>query len=139
MGERIAQWIGLHFGWIQWGFLLAIAFFIVRKWTAPPPSQFGMREADRKNRTPSSKNDLAQARIQKPLALEGIVIEGAPHEVLGVSSTAPKSEIEKAFKEKMNRYHPDKIGPAGSPQWEEAQKIAIALNQARAEMLKRLA
>jgi DnaJ-domain-containing protein 1 len=70
-----------------------------------------------------------------PLLLAGIRLEGAPHEILGVSPQATKREIQKAYRNLMKRYHPDVVAPAGSQRWKEAQKIAEAINRAKDAML----
>ncbi len=36
----------------------------------------------------------------------------------------------------MKRYHPDKIGPAGSREWKDAQRIADAIIKAKEEMIE---
>ncbi len=73
----------------------------------------------------------------EPLRLSGISIAGEPHEILGVRKTAAPAEIQKAYRDLMKRYHPDLVGPPGSREWKDAQKIAEALNRAKDELLKR--
>jgi hypothetical protein len=117
-------------------------FFYLR--SKGPDSAFAVREADRKKkpsaRGPGSGPDLAQARLdlKRPLQLEGIRIDGPPHEILGVSLGASALEVQKAYRDRMKQYHPDKVGRQGSREWEDAQKIAEAVNRAKVEMLKRL-
>jgi hypothetical protein len=111
-------------------------------------SGFAVRESDlRKPKAASatlpagsSKNDLANAKLERkvPLALEGIRIDGPPHEVLGVAVGASEEVIQKAYRERMKRYHPDKVGRPGSREWQDAQKLAEAINAAKNELLKRL-
>jgi hypothetical protein len=107
-------------------------------------SGFAVREGDlRKPPAPGGaqgpKRDLANARMERkvPLALEGIRIDGPPHEVLGIAVGASEEEIQKAYRERMKRYHPDKIGRPGTREWQDAQKIAEAINAAKNELLKR--
>lgn len=121
--------------------VLAWFFFRGRR----PESNFRIREADlRKNKkSPSSAlasdQDLAQARMKKkePLRLSGIRIDGAPHEILGVREGASSEEIQKAYRERMKQYHPDRIAAPGTPQWHEAQAIAHAINNAKEALLKK--
>lgn len=110
-----------------------------------PESHFQVRESDLKKQNSggsSRGNDptrLANARLEpkaSPKLLSGISIEGKPHEILGISAQATPAEIQKAYRKLMKVYHPDRIGPADSPQWKEAQKIAEAVNRAKDEMLK---
>lgn len=72
----------------------------------------------------------------KPLRLEGIRIDGPPHQILGIPITARTSEVKRAYRELMKRYHPDKVGRSGSREWQEAQKITKAIIWAKSEMMK---
>lgn len=105
-------------------------------------SGFAVREADVRKpapRAPANRQDLANSKMERkvPLQLEGIRTDGPPHEVLGVKPGATEEEIQKAYRERMKRYHPDKVGRPGSREWNDAQKIAEAINAAKNELLKR--
>ena len=133
----LKDWLLHHFDAVQIGVaaafvLMAFVFFGPRS----PESGFKVREADRlKNSPPNSEAAPGQAG---PLRLEGIRLDGAPHEVLGISPNASKKEVQKAYRDLMKRYHPDKIGRPGTREWQDAQKIAEALNLAKDSLLKRL-
>ena len=58
--------------------------------------------------------------------------------MLGVQKDATELEIRRAHRSLIKRFHPDKVGPQGSKEWYEAQKIAETINNARDEMLKSL-
>jgi len=120
--------LGLVFAWIAWKFLRPDS----------GESQFQVREADRKGPATASAADLAQAKMKRnePLQLMGIRIDGPPHQILGVSIQATPPEIQKAYRDLMKRYHPDKIGPQGSREWKDAQRIAEAINRAKDALLK---
>jgi DnaJ-domain-containing protein 1 len=125
--------------------LLIGGAFVAVLWRLRPgasssESGFAIREADlKKARKPISGDDLAAARLERkaPLQLGGIRIDGTPHEILGVSPRATADEIQRAYRDRMKQYHPDKVGPPGSRQWNDAQKIAEAINRAKNELLKR--
>ncbi|HLE01474.1 MAG TPA: J domain-containing protein [Bdellovibrionota bacterium] len=106
-------------------------------------SSFKFREADRlkpaQERSSKTPDLLAHAQMKRPprpLRLEGIRIDGKPHEVLGVAATASPAEIQRAYRDLMKRYHPDRIGAPGSREWHDSQKIAEAINHAKEVLLK---
>ena len=116
--------------------------FLVAAWTfirpKTPESGFRVREADRNVKyQPAAESKFADAKIKPdPLRLTGISLNGRPHEVLGVRETATVEEIQKAYRDLMKKYHPDKVGRPGTREWQDAQKIAETINRAKAEMLK---
>ena len=125
-----------------------IAVIVTAAWLAlrrrPTESGFRVREADRKlppggAKASAGKDELAHAKLKRhePLQLGGIRIDGLPHEILGVSCSASPEMIQKAYRELMKLYHPDKIGRPGSREWNDAQKIAEALNRAKDALSKR--
>jgi DnaJ-domain-containing protein 1 len=123
-------------------FLLGAWYFVRGK---APESNFKVREADRPPRPkagkPNGQDDLANARLAsfERVLLPGIRLDGAPHELLGISPDASEWEIQQAYRELMKRFHPDKVGPIGSQQWKDAQGIAEKINWAKREMLARRA
>lgn len=116
---------------------LGIAWIFFRPKT--PESNFKVREADldlKFKKTSSNSPDLAKATIQAaPLQLGGIRLDGTPHQILGVRSSATREEIQRAYRELMKRHHPDKVGRPGTREWQDAQKIAEALNRAKTTLL----
>jgi len=95
--------------------------------------------AQKKTRSPDHRS-LADAKMKqrpRPLQIGGIVLDAPAHELLGVTIQASASEVQKAYREKMKQYHPDKVGRPGSREWTDAMKIAEALNRARDELLKK--
>lgn len=143
VSPEIAQKIKENFYLIQ----MAIgALFLVLGWIffrpKEPKSGFRVREADLRRpgaQNPDRSQALAQARLKRsePLRLPGIRIDGAPHEILGISAQATPEEIQRAYRDLMKRYHPDVVGRPGTREWQEAQKIAEAINQAKAALLKK--
>lgn len=141
--EMIRDYLQSHFGLIQIGVSVAfILFWIWARDRERSKSNFRLREADRNLRfergTEKATRSGNETARRKPAQLTGIVIDGAPHEILGISATASEKEVQKAFKERIKRYHPDSIGRPGSPEWKEATKIAEAINRARNEMLEKV-
>ncbi len=119
--------------------LFLLAFFRGR---GDQSSFFQNREFERKKDPRASGSDsMAQAKMKRPaqpLQLTGIRIDGAAHEILGVAPTATEPEIQNAFKELMKRYHPDRVARPGTPQWQEASKIAQSIQSAREELVQAL-
>jgi hypothetical protein len=126
--------------------------FLARARTRDGESQF-RSDGGPEKKAPAPKKasgtaSLADARLKPkkenplPLALPGIVLEGPPHEILGIPADSSDDEIRHAWRELMKRYHPDKLKHAqqsaqNSPEWRQAQKIAEAINRAKEEMLKK--
>jgi DnaJ-domain-containing protein 1 len=141
--EILVQWLSGHFGLVQ----VAISAFFILLWfraraNAETKSRFKLREADRNLKFARGEAATAAAnqapKKKDPLRLDGIVMDGAPHEVLGISALASEPEIQKAYKDRMKRYHPDRLGPPGSREWTEGTAIAESINRARIAMLERL-
>ena len=136
--EKLRSWVYL----IQAGLGALVVLALVMFRNRETPSGFKTRESDRKKpgQKGTKEDPLAQARLApeaKPLRLSGISIFGAPHEILGISARATVAEIQKAYRELMKQYHPDKVGRPGTREWQDAQKIAEAINQAKEKMLKK--
>jgi hypothetical protein len=119
--------------------ILGGIYFLTRK---KEESRFKVREADLKRTgSPASPDLLGNATVKKkeaPLQLSGIRIDEAPHKILGISARATEAEIQSAYRELMKLYHPDKVGRPGTREWNDAQKIAEALNNARKQMIDAL-
>jgi hypothetical protein len=122
------------------GFL--VRFFLSHT-TDRSQSKFKISEADlppKMSGSPKAKGESSGGDSRKPngpMLLEGFRFDGAPHEILGVSPQASEIEIQKAYKELIKRFHPDKVGRPGSQAWLDAQPIAESLNRARTELLAR--
>lgn len=64
--------------------------------------------------------------------------ELTPYEILGVSPNASKREIEKAFKQRIKQYHPDKVIHLGQEFVTIAKERTIQITEAREAMFKKL-
>lgn len=141
--DLITTWISGHFGLLQIAVsVVFILFWLHARNRAESKSNFKLREAERAD-LKFTRGEEAAAKANEPtkkdpFRLGGIVKDGAAHEVLGISALASESEIQKAYKERMKRYHPDALGPPGSREWNEGTAIAEAINRARSTMLDRL-
>ena len=123
------------------------ALFMLKNREAP--SQFRVREADRKDldRILKQKGDLADAKLKQkqkptvstpPLHLPGIRLVGESHEILGVSEDASEGEVMRAYKEAIKRFHPDRIQGQAQEQLQFYQQASAKLNEAKDEMLKKI-
>lgn len=123
---------------IQLGLGVLLVWMGLRTSQGSGESGFGLREADRKKnrQKKDTKKELDSSAQEKILRIEGIRIDLPPHELLKVRKDASVEEIQKAYRSLMKHYHPDRVGPPGSRQWNEAQKIAKAINVAKEELLK---
>ncbi len=59
-----------------------------------------------------------------------------PHEVLGVSASASKDEIDSAYKARMKEYHPDKVAHLGEDLQKLAHRKALEIQQAYRQLHK---
>lgn len=132
--ESFRDFLIERFGLLQIGIsAFFIVFWLWSRSKEASKSGFKVREADRDlkfSRGDPGSGDKTE-RKKAPLRLAGIVKDGAPHEVLGVSALASEAEIKTAYKQRMKQYHPDRIGA-------ESTQIAEAINRARNEMLEKL-
>ena len=133
------------FGYSQWalGALILGAAWYLRP-SRDSTSQFKSREADKihphQQRYKKGYDLLSHSKMppeEKVKQLSGISIHGASHEILGIPPESSAEQIQKAYKDLMKRYHPDRVGAPGSREWTDAQGIAEALNRAKDEMLKK--
>lgn len=127
-----------NFERIQFGLIGLVAgavFFYLMK--RRPASKFRMREADRKD-LGRSKPGQGRAQPPPPLSLPGIRLNGEPHEILGIRADAGESEILRAYKEAIKRFHPDTIQGPAKEQLEFYQQASAAINNAKNQMIKNL-
>lgn len=145
MFERVAEisknpeFVKGFFYWMQILLIMLIAVYFLFLKGSGEKSQFKLREADRpENERRKGADALAHARMQTsgPLQLEGIRLDQPPHIILGVTPDASHEQIQKAYRELMKRYHPDQVGRPGTREWQDAQKIAEAINRAKESILK---
>jgi len=138
----------------QWVLLIAgvifVAFFMRPR---KPGTDFGKRESELPPKAPSKAppsfatananakpaSDLGTQRQKKyeaQMALPGIRLDGAPHEILGIASNATADQIQAAYRDLMKRFHPDVMRTNDVKQMKFLQDAAVKINQAKTEMLK---
>lgn len=132
------QWIADHFFTIQ-GAIIAIAVLYAIKALVfrDSSSQFKVREADLPRSAQSRTRE--SPKPESPLLLSGLRLDAEPHEILNVAPDADEATIQKAYKEAMLKYHPDRFSNSNlSPeQVEFYKKAATQLNQAKEKLLKK--
>jgi len=120
----------------QWLLLLGVILLIVRFLNSQEPdSRFkpqSKKIESKKSHRSSKKKDPSR------MLLQGVVLTGLPHQILGIREDASEFEIRKAHRTLIKRFHPDKVGPEGSKQWYEAQRASEAINGARDLMLNKI-
>ena len=150
----ILELIAKNFQHIQMGILIFGALLIlVYLRNKSTPSQFKNREANRKDLDQLWKRgeDLSQSRLvdkkpqsrpatppPPPLALPGLRMNGAPHEILGIAENATEAEVMKAYKEVIKRYHPDTIQGAAQDQILFYQEASARINEAKNVLIKKI-
>ena len=144
----ITHWVALHFEKLQIFILVGgvlLAFIMIKG--GSNPSQFKVREADRKDldQILKNKSDLANAKLTRrknepppiPLNLPGIRLSGENHEILGVSENDTDTEIMAAYRDAIKRFHPDKIQGQAKEQMKFYEEASVILNRAKEQMLKK--
>lgn len=141
----------------QIGIGVAFLFILLRMRFSGHKSGFKERESRRDRSSPFKKtttkpgqiapDPLAEAKMEEssrkskkhsPLLLEGLsILDREPHEILNVAKEASTAEIQSAFRELMKRFHPDRVGPQGSREWQDAQKLSQAIIEAKETLMKR--
>jgi len=140
LAQQLSSILGAEqFAAVQLVLLASLAFIFFRFLSrSQRESQFRSDAFHRPRLKPQLKDKKRQEREEARLLLGGFSFTGLPHEILGISKDAGEFEIRRAHRALMKRFHPDKIGPQGSREWHESQKIAEAINTARDEMLRSL-
>jgi hypothetical protein len=140
LAQQLSSILGPEqFAAVQLVLLASLAFLFFRFLSrSQRESQFRSDAFHRPRLKPEHRNKKRQERDEMRLLLGGFSFTGLPHEILGIAKDAGEFEIRRAHRALMKRFHPDKIGPQGSREWHDAQKIAEAVNTARDEMLRLL-
>jgi hypothetical protein len=145
----VLQYIVQNFERIQIGLILlilaAVFFYLFNR---RPVSNFKAREADREDLRQILQNgrDLGSNKLSRnrpipphpPLSLPGIRLSGEPHEILGIRPDADETEVIRAYKEAIKRFHPDTIQGPAKDQLEFYQKASAAINNAKNLMIQKL-
>ncbi len=131
--------------WIFIALLVLVALRFSKNRDAESGFKSGGNPDSKRNRlrrpSPALQPDpeTAASKQRARLLLQGVVLTGLPHQILGVREDASEFEIRKAHRDLIKRFHPDKVGQEGSREWYEAQRASEAINGARDAMLARLA
>jgi DnaJ-domain-containing protein 1 len=80
----------------------------------------------------SQKNYYSRSRSQANIKTkpDGSMSLEESYKLLNVSSDDPWSEVQKAYKEKMAKSHPDKVAHLGEELQEKAKELALEINEA---------
>lgn len=99
-----------YLGWLDDAFIVGILIYLLKYGKLPNFKSFSrIFNAFKNNTNNSTINNQDSTKINK-----------SPYEILGINENATKEEIQKAYKDKVKQYHPDKVSHLG----EELQKIA---------------
>ncbi|MCK5542465.1 MAG: DnaJ domain-containing protein [Desulfobacterales bacterium] len=97
-------------GWLDDTFIIGIIIYLIRYGKLPYFKNFSrIFYSFKKTSENFTRNNQESPNINK-----------SPYEILGIKGNASKKEIQKAYKEKVKQYHPDKVAHLGK----ELQKIA---------------
>jgi len=107
-----------------------VMFYFLYKNTKQKQQQQRSSDYYRQSQTGQESRHNSTAGPQGPLTLD------RAYRVLGVSAHATLDEINRAYKEKMTRTHPDKVSHLSEELQEKAKELTLELNEAY-EMVKR--
>ena len=89
---------------------------------------FWRKFKNQKNQRNYYSKGQSQANIKsKPDGQMGL---DQAHSLLNVNSDASWSDVQKAYKEKMTKSHPDKVAHLGEELQEKARELAVEINKA---------
>ncbi len=138
------EWLVQNFYLVYAGVPIFLGFLLLKKFTDSASNSNFRRDPHGRSETHQPFRELdaqlkarEQERARGPALLTGFRTDAPPHEILGVNPNASATEIQRAYKTMMKRYHPDLMGPPGSQPWKDAQAIAEAINRARDVLLKK--
>lgn len=131
-----------YLGWLDDGLVLWCVYYLIRTGQMP---WFLFREKTSVNRSGPRSED-AKAGKQKPAGKSsgtsrpgdnpGSRVPEPEYEVLGLSPDASWKEIQAAYKERIKKYHPDKLNHLGEAFADLANEKFLEIQQAY-ESLKR--
>jgi uncharacterized membrane protein YkvA (DUF1232 family) len=99
-----------YFGWLDDTFVVGVILYLIRYGKLPSFRNFSrIFHSFKNNEEDFTMQDREYSKINKD-----------PYEILGIKREATKKEIQKAYKKKVQQYHPDKVSHLG----EELQKMA---------------
>jgi len=141
--EKLRTWF--YFAQIGLGGTLVLGLLWLRAESGPP--DFGTETRTYRNRDYGQESLYLLERGRIPWARRGLLrkrrllrlsgsrLMGLPTRSWESLRTPKRPRSKRLIASFMKRYHPDLVGRPGTREWNDAQKIAEAINRAKEEML----
>ena len=136
-----------YIGWLDDGVVLATIFYLIRYGRLPDfifknkglfnrPQYSKTRQEKQEFQNNANTNHANSGRYNRTAKKE-TPIPKTPWEILGVSETASKKEIQAAYKQAIKKYHPDKLSHLGEEFSTLANEKFLEIQKAYDQLMQR--
>ncbi len=129
--DLIPDYLGRGLGFVDDLSLMALLTYFYRRYLQQVAARSSQESGGR-----GESGGRDQREGSTPPRAEPLRGSRNPYEVLGVSSSASKQEIDSAYKARMTEYHPDKVTHLGEELQKLAHRKALEIQQAYQQLRK---
>jgi len=129
-----------YLGWIDDSIVIATLYYLIRYGKLPGflfkkkgpfvrPSGAGAADFSSNKKKQANNTTDQKKNFTNPMTQD-------PYEILGISPTASKSQIQTAYKEAIKKYHPDKLSHLGEEFSDLANRKFLEIQKAYDTLMK---